>query len=123
MTETPGDTGSDRMAAAHEGMAVLDARGEEIGSVQEMKLGDPEAVTSAGQEGGGSPPNVITHIAEAFTTDDLPENVAERARRLGYLKVSRAMSPTDIYVIGDQIAEVADDTVRLNVERDELYAK
>ncbi|NED97385.1 hypothetical protein G1H11_18980 [Phytoactinopolyspora alkaliphila] len=123
MTETPGDTGTERMAAAREGMPVLDVTGEEIGTVQEMKLGDPEAVTGAGQEAGDNPPTILGHIAEAFTSDDLPEHVAERARRLGYLKVSRTMSPTDIFVIGDQVADVADGSVRLSVERDELYAK
>lgn len=35
----------DAMAQAREGMRVVDAAGEEIGTVENLKMGDPEATT------------------------------------------------------------------------------
>ena len=42
---------NDPITRVHEGMRVVDARGQEVGRVQYVQMGDPEAITSAGNEG------------------------------------------------------------------------
>ncbi|NEE04489.1 hypothetical protein [Phytoactinopolyspora halotolerans] len=110
------------MAEVREGMRVLDRSGQELGSVEDLKMGDLGADTSAGQL-MDERTDMVQELGRAFTGgSDMPPQLAERLRRLGYLKASRTMSPVDVYVAGDQIERVDNGTVYLNVERDDLYA-
>src|SRR5438105_2182227 len=44
------NTGSSAIARVREGMRVLDVAGSEIGKVEYVQMGDPEAVTTAGNQ-------------------------------------------------------------------------
>jgi hypothetical protein len=56
---TTGDSGSDVFGAIEEGMTIVDSAGDEVGTVELIKAGDPGAVTAEGQapegSGGGIP--------------------------------------------------------------------
>jgi hypothetical protein len=103
------------------GMTVVDRSGTEIGKVELVKMGDPEAVTPAGQNVGDSE-GVVRVLAESIfgAEPDVPGPIAARLLRLGYLKVDGKGLEADRYVASDQIGEVDQDVVRLNVTKDEL---
>ncbi|WP_053202233.1 DUF2171 domain-containing protein [Jiangella muralis] len=97
---------ADRLGEVREGMTVVDALGEELGTVAEVRLGDPGAVTDAGQRpdaGGG----------------DLPDEEAARLRRTGYLRVDRILAK-DLYAAAGDVHRVDGEMVRLRVPADQL---
>ncbi|WP_052207571.1 hypothetical protein [Sinomonas humi] len=98
-----------------EGMHVVGPDGKKIGKVAELKMGDPEAVTTEGQtapETGGLG-SLIDDLAE---TAKLPRHIAERLLRLGYVKVDKSgLLAGDRYVAADELDRVEDDTLWLNV--------
>ncbi|MDQ3655928.1 MAG: hypothetical protein M3457_12720 [Chloroflexota bacterium] len=107
-----------------EGMHVIDAAGEEIGTVDLVQMGNPEAATLGDDtrtEGGG----LFLNVAKAFGFEnepDVPAGLRDRLLRLGYIKVN-ASGLTDRYVIADQIAGVSGDTVRLSLAEDQMIAE
>lgn len=106
------------------GMRVVDASGEEVGTVDDLKMGDPGAVTAAGQTSGQGDP--ISEVAADLTgrEPDVPPQQAERMLREGYLKVDgKGLFSTDFYARAEQVARVEGDTVHLGVGRDELTDK
>ena len=103
------------------GMTVVDAHGATVGIVDEVRMADAGAVTSAGQT-PASPGNPFAWVAEIFSTDSgLSEQAQERLARLGFVRVD-ASGPFSgrRYVEADQIAAVAGDEVRLSVAADQL---
>jgi hypothetical protein len=93
-----------------EGMRVVDADGDEVGKVEFVKMGDPEAVTIEGQDLGALP--------------KLPRELAERLLRTGYLRVDRkGFLAKDAYVSATDIERVVGDTVHLDVDKDMLLAE
>lgn len=104
------------------GMTVVDSAGAEVGKVELLKMGDPEAVTTAGQRAGESE-GVVRALADSIfgSEPDVPGPLAARLLRLGYLKVDgKGLLEADRYVASDQIAGVADNTVRLSVPKGQL---
>lgn len=97
------------------GMRVVDSADHEIGTVGYVRMGDPEAVTTQGQE--YPPRTLVDEIAEAIVgpEPDLPPSIAARLLRVGFLKVDGAGLATDRYVAADEIADVTDDRVLLKV--------
>ncbi|GAB3887631.1 general stress protein [Terrabacter terrigena] len=94
----------------YEGMAVVDVNGEEVGKVEFVKLGDPQAI-SIQDEG----PDVMP---------DVPRPFAERLLLTGFLKVDRkGLFARDAYVSATEVDVVEDGTVRLNVSKDMLLTK
>ncbi|MEU4363015.1 hypothetical protein [Promicromonospora sp. NPDC023987] len=104
------------------GMTVVDAGGEEVGTVDEVRMADAGAVTGAGQSSETSG-NVLTSLAEIFSTDSgMSEQAQERLARLGYVRVDASgMFAGHRYVEADQIASVAGTEVRLSVAADQLF--
>jgi hypothetical protein len=105
-----------------EGMRVVDRAGTEVGPVELVELGDPDAVTTAGQgelpgeELLGMPPKVFTPPEPRVVGE-----LAERLLRKGFLKVDdRGLLDRDYYVEADQIEQVDGNVVRLKVDRDAL---
>jgi hypothetical protein len=93
-----------------EGMRVVDADGDEVGKVEFVKMGDPEAVTIEGQDLGALP--------------KLPRELAERLLRTGYLRVDRkGFLAKDAYVSATDIDRVVGDTVHLDVDKDMLLTE
>jgi hypothetical protein len=104
------------------GMTVVDTTGAEVGKVELVKMGDPEAVTPAGQDVGESE-GVVRALADSIfgSEPDVPGPLAARLLRMGYLKVDgKGLLEADRYVASDQIAGVADGTVRLSVPKEQL---
>ncbi|WP_346537202.1 hypothetical protein [Micromonospora sp. DPT] len=98
------------------GMRVIDTAGVEVGTVDLVQRGDPNAVTvqAPTADPGGSLDELIE--AAAVEEPDVPADLAARLLRTGYLKVSTELARTGaVYVLADQIAAVTDGQVRLGV--------
>ncbi|MFC8850043.1 MULTISPECIES: hypothetical protein [unclassified Micromonospora] len=106
------------------GMPVVDATGAEVGTVDLVQRGDPNAVTVQAPtadptadpitDPGGSLDELIE--SAAVEEPDVPADLAARLLRTGYLKVSTERAPTRaVYVLADQITAVADGRVCLDV--------
>jgi hypothetical protein len=97
-----------------EGMHVVAPDGKKIGKVHDLKMGDPEAVTSDGQtdpETGGLVGTVIDDFAASAK---LPHHTAERLLRIGYVKVDRSgLFAGHAYVASDELDRVEGDTLWL----------
>jgi sporulation protein YlmC with PRC-barrel domain len=97
-----------------EGMDVLASDGRKVGKVEDLKMGDPEAVTSDGQtdpETGGLIGTLIDDFAE---TSKLPRHTAERLLRIGYVKIDRSgLFTGHAYLGSDELDRVEGDTVWL----------
>lgn len=103
-----------------EGMHVVAPDGKKVGKVEDLKMGDPEAVTSDGQtdpETGGLIGTVINDFAE---TSRLPRHTAERLLRIGYVKIDRSGFFTGhAYLASDELDRVEGDTLWL---KEDLHA-
>ncbi|MEV0806458.1 hypothetical protein [Micromonospora sp. NPDC050200] len=98
------------------GMRVIDTVGVEVGTVDLVQRGDPNAVTvqAPTADPGGSLNELIE--SAAVGEPDVPADLAARLLRTGYLKVSTELARTGaVYVLADQIATVTDGQVRLGV--------
>jgi hypothetical protein len=116
--------GADRpLDLVREGMKVIDASGDEIGKVEFVKMGDPEAATvspaAVPRQGG-----LLDTVADAVTppdAGDLPEALAGELLRVGYLRIdTKGWFNKDRFVPGDAVSGVVGDTVQLSVMKDEL---
>jgi hypothetical protein len=113
----------DPISHVHEGMRVVDAVGEEVGKVQFVRMGDPEAITTEGNE--GRPTELMGKIASAVLPEerepDVPEPLRTRLLRTGYVKIDGPdLRDTDRYASSTQVREVSGDTVLLSVARRQL---
>ena len=116
-------SGSDPIGRVHEGMHVVDSSGEDIGRVEAVSMGDPQASTTAGNEERGRP-GAIGIVAEAFGGErepDVPEPLRSRLVREGYIKVDGPnLLDTDRYVPSDYVRDVSEDRVQLSVPKERL---
>ena len=108
-----------------EGMAVIDAAGEKVGKVEYVQMGDPQAVTTEGNEPNVGEPGLLGGFGRAIGGDQGEPDVAEPGRstllRYGFLKVDGpGLTGTDRYVRSDLIGSVSEDTVTLRVNKDQL---
>ncbi len=115
----PGGAGSMRSASlierVREGMEVVDAQGQRIGTVEAVNMGDPQAATTQGNE-VQTTPGLVGATARAFSGDlpepEVPEPLRSRLIRIGYIKVDGPnLFDTDRYVRADQIVDVAGNRV------------
>ena len=105
-----------------EGMDVLDSAGQHVGTVEIVKMGDPDATTiGADQPGEGG---LIQDLAEAFGYDeepDVPPALHARLMRAGFIKIDGSgLTDPDYYVTADKIGVVSANTVRLLVRKENL---
>jgi hypothetical protein len=109
------------MAQVRVGMRVLDSEGEELGTVDDLKAGDPTAATGAGQ-GGSKDGGLMDDLARAFGGGtDLPRQTAERLLRVGYIRINRqGFLAGTAYAPADRLQDVIGDTVRLTVTSERL---
>ena len=119
-------TPSSLLEMVREGMKVVDAAGEEIGKVELVRFGDPQATTTAGTE--YRPGGFVEQMAEAIAKDesepDVPEPLKARLVRTGFIKIDgKGFFSHDHYAAADQIDAVADDSVRLAVVKDRLHTE
>ena len=103
-----------------EGMHVVAPDGKKIGKVEDLKMGDPEAVTSDGQtdpETGGLIGTLVNDFAE---TSRLPRHTAERLLRIGYVKIDKSgLFAGHAYLASDELDRVEGDTLWL---KEDLHA-
>ncbi|MCM0676502.1 hypothetical protein NCC78_17685 [Micromonospora phytophila] len=103
------------------GMRVIDAAGTEVGTVDLVQRGDPNAVTV--QAPTADPGSSLDELIESTAVEepDVPADLAARLLHGGYLKVSTELVRTGaVYVLADQIAAVTDAQVRLDVPAADL---
>ena len=108
-----------------EGMTVVDLGGEKVGKVEYVQFGDPQAITTAGNEdqaGDAGPLGVLGRaIGGGAGEPDVPEPARSQLLRQGFLKVDGpGLTDTDRYVRSDLIDKVAEDTVTIRVGKDQL---
>ncbi|MFD6563520.1 hypothetical protein [Micromonospora profundi] len=99
------------------GMPVVDVAGTEIGTVDLVQRGDPNAVTV--QSPTADPGSSLDELIEATAVEepDVPADLAARLLHTGYLKVSTESADVEaVYVPADRIAAVADGRVSLTVD-------
>lgn len=120
MSDTTWDDGAGRLRDVREGMTVVDASGEELGTVTEVRFGDTRTVTTEGQAPELGDDGVFTAFARAL--DDgpqVPDQDRARLLRLGYLRVGRLLA-RDLYAAADEVDGVEGETVRLVLTEDQL---
>ena len=92
-----------------EGMTVVDADGRPLGTVSRLHMGDPEAITTEGNEPRQA-------LSEAWTSPriDRPE-LDDTLRRAGFLELEgEGLDDASRVIPGDRVAEVSGDIVRLH---------
>ncbi len=119
-----GDQPSTALKRVRTGMRVVDVAGNEIGTVDDVKLGNPEAATTRGS--GSAPTDPVTAFAASVFgfEADVPEPKRSQLLRYGYVKIDGAgLGDSDRYVRGDRVRDVSDDTVILSVGKDRLIGE
>ena len=90
MNDPFNSTGMGPLAQVQTGMKVVDADGVEVGSVEDMSMSDPGAVTIEGED-VHSTGGVLCKVARVFTGDIrepvVPEPMRTRLIRIGYIKL------------------------------------
>lgn len=131
------------IAMVREGMTVVDASREEIGTVDRVQMGDPSAATTQGEDAGDDVGVAAAPVGLAGSGGsglgaagggiaapigvfgggdlDLPEAFAADLVRVGFVKIDgKGWFDRDRYAAADEIADVSGDTVRLSVGKDAL---
>ncbi|MBX9473080.1 hypothetical protein [Microcella sp.] len=107
----------DIIEQVREGMDVVDANGEKIGTVRYVRMGDPDAATDEGQSVPREP--MADFLVRIFgSTPDLSDEQAARLARVGFVQVDRALFESDVFVASDQLARVDDDVLHLSIAVD-----
>ncbi|MEU7820432.1 hypothetical protein [Catellatospora sp. NPDC049133] len=121
----PGIDDPGPIGAVREGMHVLDSTGAELGTVQDVKIGDGAAITADGQRMSESVSLFGRIVQEAAGPEpDVEQELAELLLREGYVKIKSRMPLRRAHYAGAaQIAGVRDGVVTLNVPADHLAAE
>jgi len=109
-----------------EGMKVVDANGDDIGKVDYVKLGDPQAATTAGEMGTGTDTILAgaTAVLGGDAEPDVPEPFRSELLREGFIKVDgKGWFDTDRYLRASDIAGVSDDSVQLRIAKEAVPGK
>src|SRR5688500_481828 len=110
---------SQLMERVHEGMRVIDAKGDDIGYVAHFKMGDPEALTTKGNEPTVSAGYIP--LSDDADEPEVPEPIRSDLLRVGYIKVDGPdLFDTDRYLRADVVERVEGEKVFLRLERDRL---
>ncbi len=97
-----------------EGMHVVAPDGKKVGKVEDLKMGDPEAVTADGQTDPKTGGLVGTLIDDFATSSRLPRHSAERLLRIGYVRINRTgLFAGHTYLGSDELDRVEGDTLWL----------
>ncbi|MDQ3167175.1 MAG: hypothetical protein M3P94_00840 [Chloroflexota bacterium] len=114
---------SELLSRVQEKMKVVDANGDDIGKIDYVAMGDPQAVTTAGQEDMATD-TIVGGAAQVFgggTEPDVPEPFRSELLREGFIKIDgKGWFDTDRYLRASDIADVTADEVRLRVAKESL---
>ncbi|MEZ4869116.1 MAG: hypothetical protein R3C14_47785 [Caldilineaceae bacterium] len=112
-----------------EGMTVYDSNDHNIGSVATVYFGAAseedltEGTTPATADASPSPRDnsFVGALADVFDPrDQVPDELAERLRYNGYIKIDGGWFGSDRYIMPSQISSVSDEGVYLSTERARL---
>ena len=114
-----------------EGMTVMDESGRRLGTVALVRMGDPQAVTTQGEQSASNDPGVVVaptaeaggptglgFVAPVLTAGsggpDVPDPLRRHLLRAGFVEVDGPdLKGPARYVPGDRVADVSDGTVHL----------
>ena len=103
----------------YDGMRVVDVDGHDIGKVEMVKMGDPEALTARGNRVG--PATGVTPLDSDYNEPEVPQPIRDDLLRVGFIKVDGAgLFDSDRYFRADVIESVDGDTVRIRLPKDRL---
>jgi hypothetical protein len=94
------------------GDKVVDSTGKELGKVKFSKMGDPNAVTTRGQE--DYDPGFLGFRGDPYDLNQLPEQARDQLLRVGFIHIDVPWAH-DRFAGAGQIERVADKTVYLKV--------
>lgn len=113
-----------------QGMKVYDSARHEIGKVEYVRFGDDDPMTPEVEAAGTSAypedenNSILENIAEAFHSDDLPEEVRQRLLSQGFVRLDAdGLFAADRYITPDQISSVTSEGVTLSVSKDDLLKR
>jgi hypothetical protein len=94
------------------GDTVVDSTGKEVGRVKFVKMGDPNAATTEGQEDDDR--GFLGLGDDSYDMGDLPEQAQNQLMRVGFVHIDVSLA-NDRYAGAGQIARVENNTVHLTV--------
>lgn len=104
----------------HEGMTIYDNEQNRVGTVDTVYMGEANKETAGTELPATAPSNtgerntLAEDVANIFDPrDKIPEELAERLRYHGYVKIDGGWFGADRYVLPEQIASVNDEGVYL----------
>jgi hypothetical protein len=105
------------IAAVYAGMKVVDSDGEEVGTVEDVHMGDAGVTPGSAPQDRGAVDELIGAVRDAVTTGDgIPEAERARLERAGYVRIDAVgFLSGSRYAAADQLAAVEGDVVRLSV--------
>jgi sporulation protein YlmC with PRC-barrel domain len=102
----------DTMLSVREGMRVVGSDGKKIGTVEDLKIGDPDAVMADGQVDPETDGIASEGIRSFAGLSGLSNHDAERLQRIGYVKVKRSgIFAGHAFLGSDELDRVEDDTL------------
>ena len=94
------------------GDTVVDSTGKEVGTVKFVKMGDPNAATTEGQE--DTDPGFFGFGGDSYDMGDLPQQARHQLMRVGFIHIDVSWAD-DRFAAAGQIARVENNTVHLAV--------
>ena len=94
------------------GDTVVDSTGKEVGTVKFVKMGDPNAVTTEGQDDDDT--GIFGLGGDSYDMGGLPEQARHQLLRVGFIHIDVSWAD-DRFAAAGQIARVENNTVYLTV--------
>jgi hypothetical protein len=112
----PGESPMERI---REGMRVIDATGEEIGTVEVVQMGDPQAASLTAD--AGVEDRMVEDVFDWSDEPELPASLRARLMRTGFIKVDvKGLFKGSRYVAAEEIDSVAGETVTLAIAKEQM---
>ena len=124
-TNQPSETTTDLLSQVYKGMDVYNSEGDKIATVDAVAFGavneaslEGEATAPATDERPIMPADVFAKVVRnLFDPGEIPDEVAERLRYSGFVRLNSGFFGGNRYIVPDQIDHVADDGIHLKVEK------
>ena len=122
------------LSQVHEGMGIYDVRDNHIGRVDfvhfgsaseaQQELGTGPATSTVADDPDMRRDTIIDNIAEAFSPNDVPEQLQNKLLMSGYVRMDAdGIFAADRFITPDQIVNVTEDKVFLSVNYDQLVKR
>jgi hypothetical protein len=129
ITMEPNPKGTQLLQQIREGMDVYDANGEQVGTVDSVHFGEPEAITTESDrgrgEGGGGTENPLGGDSDGSLFDILDLGLGpeanERMQRFGYITIDgKGLFSGKKFASSQEITSVSGNEVALSATKDAL---